>query len=111
MRVSFCPLVAALLASLASQALAVDYGRTPGHFAVSPSGAATYSLPIWTPPGPNGLTPSISVSYNSQAANGLMGVGWNLNATASIERCNRTVGQDGSAASIDLTSNDRYCIG
>jgi hypothetical protein len=91
--------------------LAVDYGRTQGAFNVSTSGAATYSIPIWTPPGPNGITPSISVNYNSQGGNGLAGVGWSLSAVSSIERCNRTKHHDGNGGAIELTSNDRYCIG
>ena len=76
---------------LTSTALAVDYGRTTGAFAVSPGGAATYSVPIWTPPGPNGVTPSLSLGYSSQGGNGLAGVGWNLSAVSSIERCARTI--------------------
>jgi len=94
----------------AGTASAADYGRTSGAFSVSPSGAAMYSVPIWTPPGPNGLTPAISVNYNSQGGNGLAGVGWNLAAVTSIERCARTVQQDGTAGGVEMSSNDRYCI-
>ena len=79
--------VLGVLALVSGAAVAVDFGRTAGSFAVSPSGAAVYSIPIWTPPGPNGLTPTISVNYNSQGGNGLAGVGWNLSAVTSIERC------------------------
>jgi RHS repeat-associated protein len=99
------------LACLSVSAFAVDYGRTEGSFGVSPTGAATYTIPIWTPPGPNGLTPSLSLSYSSQGGNGLAGVGWNLNAAFAIERCARTKHQDGSDGGIDLTLNDRFCIG
>jgi hypothetical protein len=95
---------------ISSHALTADFGRTQGSFGVSPSGAATYNIPIWTPPGPNGLTPSISLNYNSQSGNGLLGVGWNLNATLSIERCARTKHQDSEAAAPDLSVNDRFCI-
>ena len=56
-------------------------------FQVSPStGAATYALPLWTPPGPGGLQPSLTLTYNSQevdsARAGLQaswaGMGWSL---------------------------------
>src|SRR4051812_38756233 len=101
----------AVVVLFVANAHAVDYGRTQGGFDISPTGAATYEIPIWTPPGPNGLTPSLSLSYNSQGGNGLAGVGWNLNAVSSIERCNRTDHQDASGAPIDLSMNDRFCIG
>jgi hypothetical protein len=104
-------LLGALLAFSSVTVFAVDYGRTEGSFGVSPAGAATYSIPIWTPPGPNGVTPSLSLSYSSQGGNGLAGVGWNLNAALAIERCTRTKHQDGNAGGIELSANDRFCIG
>jgi hypothetical protein len=58
------------------------------------SGAASYSLPLWTPPGPGGLQPELSLSYTSQAVEAALprlsqaswaGMGWSLD-TGSIER-------------------------
>lgn len=57
------------------------------------TGAATYSFPIWTPPGPAGLSPALSLSYNSQVIDeataftqaGWAGMGWSLD-TGSIQR-------------------------
>jgi len=42
------------------------------------SGAFTYSIPIEVPPGRHGLTPQLSLVYNSSAGNGFLGVGWDL---------------------------------
>lgn len=42
------------------------------------SGAFTYSVPIEVPPGRHGLTPQLSLVYNSSAGNGFLGVGWDL---------------------------------
>ena len=106
-----CALAGALLVSFASNLYAVDPGRTNGSFGVSNSGAATYNISIWTPPGPNGITPKIAVGYSSQAGNGLAGIGWNLSAATSISRCERTKAQDGNAAAVDLTLGDRFCLG
>ena len=83
----------------------------PGSFAVSPSGATNYTIPIWTPPGPNGVQPSLALSYSSQGGNGLAGMGWNLAAVSSIERCPRTTAQDGADEGVLLSMSDRYCIG
>ena len=63
--------------------------RLPGlqEFQVSQfTGAATYSMPIWTPPGPAGLQPKLTLTYNSQAVDSprwanrgfLGGMGWSL---------------------------------
>ena len=93
-----------------SSAMAADFGRSSGTFTVSSSGSATYTIPIWTPPGPNGVTPSISLNYSSQGGNGLAGMGWNLSAARSIERCPRTKHQDGSVGAVALSTSDRYCI-
>jgi hypothetical protein len=41
----------------------------------------------------------------------LAGIGWNLAAVSSIERCPRTTAQDGVDAGIELSTSDRYCIG
>src|SRR5688572_25720818 len=95
-------LVSALLLGSCTSVLAVDFGKTAGSFAVNPSGAATYTIPIWTPPGPGGLSPTISLNYGSQAENGLAGVGWNLSAAREISRCERTRHQDGNPGGIEL---------
>jgi len=42
------------------------------------TGAATYKIPIKTPPGRSGMAPSLSLMYNSHQRNGWVGVGWNL---------------------------------
>ncbi|MEW5829920.1 MAG: SpvB/TcaC N-terminal domain-containing protein, partial [Chloroflexota bacterium] len=59
------------------------------------TGAASYSLPIQVPPGPAGLQPNLSLSYNSQVIDqasfmtqaSWVGMGWSLD-TPYIERNN-----------------------
>ncbi|MCH2041011.1 MAG: hypothetical protein MK185_10300 [Saccharospirillaceae bacterium] len=62
-------------------------GSDGGSFRVSESGTATYAIPIDVPVGPGGVRPDVSVSYNSNSGNGLMGMGWSLNAVSTISHC------------------------
>jgi hypothetical protein len=62
------------------------------------------------PPGTAGMAPSLSIAYNSQARNGLLGMGWHLEGLPSIGRCPRTVAQDGVRGSINYDADDRFCL-
>jgi hypothetical protein len=101
-------IVAAMVTSNAGFAAV---GRTPGSFAVGESGEATYSIPIWVPQGPRGMQPALTLEYGSRTGNGPLGVGWTLGGLSAIERCARSISQDGTAGPIArLTSLDRYCL-
>jgi RHS repeat-associated protein len=81
-----------------------------GKFSISPGGQATYEVPIHTAPGSGGLTPNISLRYNSGAGNGLLGWGWSISGLGSISRCRQTESQDKNAAPITWTEEDRFCL-
>ncbi|MDD6356783.1 MAG: FG-GAP-like repeat-containing protein, partial [Bacteroidales bacterium] len=68
---------------------------------VSQSGAATYSIPIECPEGINGLTPNISIEYNSQAGNGLLGLGWNIGGLSAFTRVPKDMYHDGGVYPLD----------
>lgn len=82
----------------------------PGKFAVSETGAATYEIPITAPPGTAGMVPSLSLSYNSHAGNGLLGMGWQLEGLPSLGRCPRTIATDGVRGVVNYDTNDRFCL-
>jgi RHS repeat-associated protein len=42
------------------------------------TGAATFGVPIALPPGVNGMTPALTLGYNSGSGNSWVGVGWSL---------------------------------
>ncbi|MDP2030516.1 MAG: SpvB/TcaC N-terminal domain-containing protein [Thiobacillus sp.] len=98
----------AFTASLAQAA--TTPGAIPGSFGVSESGAATYTIPIAVPPGTGGIEPKLSLAYNSQGGNGLLGMGWSLSGLSVIHRCPRTVAQDGVLGGVNYDANDRYCL-
>src|SRR4030095_14791299 len=95
---------------IASQAQATAAGSTPGSFRVTESGAAEYRIPIHVPPGIASMEPKLALFYNSQAGNGLLGVGWNLEGLSEITRCPRTMAQDGVRGGVNYDWNDRYCL-
>ncbi len=89
--------------------------RLPSMDAASVSsytGGASYSVPLWTPPGPNGLQPSLALSYNSQVIDSgtvlsqasWVGMGWSLD-TGSIERNMHTPGSGTSDDTFSLQLN------
>jgi len=83
-------------------------GSTAGSFNVTPMGAATYNIPIYAAPGTGGMVPQISVSYNSQAGNGLLGFGWNLSGLSAITRIVKPYYMDNEVNGINMDSNDMF---
>lgn len=99
------------IASTAAMSALAATGRTPGSASISPSGAATYSIPLWTPPGIRGLSPSLALTYSSRSGDGLAGVGFNVAFGQSvISRCNQTIVQDGAAGLATLAAADKFCL-
>ncbi|MCP4495033.1 MAG: hypothetical protein GY820_48185, partial [Gammaproteobacteria bacterium] len=88
-------------------------GATSASFNVAPSGSANYEIPIYTPPGIGDLQPELSIKYNSQAGNGLLGVGFNLSGLSAITRCARTRATDGISRVSeppDYDNSDAFCL-
>ncbi|WP_165782268.1 RHS repeat-associated core domain-containing protein [Leptospira brenneri] len=53
---------------------------------VDSGGNATFSIPLEVPDGTGGLTPGLSLSYNSGGGNGLLGKGWSLSGLSFLKR-------------------------
>ena len=85
-------------------------GAIAGVVDVSPTGAATYQIPIFTPPGTAGMQPQISIVYNSQGGNGLLGVGWDIAGLSAITRTGRTLYHDNVISTMNLDNDDRYLL-
>lgn len=102
-------LVFAVLVCTSAFAAAPPGASLSGEFSVTPSGAASYSLPLLTPPGV--LKPALAINYSSQAGNGLLGMGWSLDGLSSISRCPRVKSIDGvDDGALGFTANDRLCL-
>ena len=84
-------------------------GAIGGTVNVSALGGATYSIPILIPDGIKGVQPNLSVVYNSQSGNGLMGWGWNLNGLSAITRTGQCMFYDDTITNVDF-ENDRFLL-
>ena len=88
-------------------------GSTTGAFDVDENGAANYTIPIFAPKGRGGLAPQLALSYNSNASNGIAGVGWNITGVSAITRCLKSVEHDPGIeklSPIKLNNEDAFCI-
>ncbi|WP_081310723.1 SpvB/TcaC N-terminal domain-containing protein, partial [Pseudoalteromonas luteoviolacea] len=83
---------------------------TLGSFRVTEGGSASYTIPITLPSGIAGVTPEVSLTYNSQSPQSALALGWSLNAAESIARCRQTTAQDGGFKAINYDDGDRYCL-
>lgn len=106
----FALVVVAPTLLVASHVAYAAVGRTVGNFSVSSTGAAEYTIPLWTPPGINGMQPLLSLAYSSRKGSGIFGVGWSLEGLSSIHRCQKTWVQDGVARDVRNDSLDRFCL-
>jgi RHS repeat-associated protein len=104
----------------ARDAVSDRVGATAGQFRVDESGAATYSIPIYTPPGTAGVVPQLGFSYSSQGGTGPLGKGWGISGASGISRCRATrehgdffaggAAIDGDPAPINFSDSDRFCL-
>jgi hypothetical protein len=85
-------------------------GTLPGTFEVNETGAGVYTIPIQIPPGSAGVQPGLSLSYNSQAGDDLLGMGWNLTGISAITRCAADIMHDGINGAVAYNTNDRFCL-
>ncbi len=85
-------------------------GSIPGQFAVSPTGAATYTIPVEVSAGINGMQPNIAVSYSSQAGYGNLGTGWNISGISAITRGGKNLYNDTNTEGVKFNSSDALYI-
>lgn len=86
-------------------------GTTKGFVDVSPTGAASYNIPIFCSPGTAGMQPQISIVYNSQSGMGLLGHGWDISGLSSITRVPTNNFYDNNTEAVKLgTTSDKFSL-
>lgn len=85
-------------------------GAIEGAADVSSTGAAIYQIPIKVPDGTMQMQPQISVNYNSQSGNGIMGYGWGLVATSAITRIGKSYYYDEAVDDLKLNTSDNLML-
>ena len=85
-------------------------GFYPLDFHVNENGAATISIPLEFPEGINGMTPHLSLEYNSQAGNGIMGLGWSLGGMSKISRVPYTYEYNDESHSVQFSNEDQLSL-
>ncbi|MCX6280638.1 MAG: FG-GAP-like repeat-containing protein [Bacteroidetes bacterium] len=83
-------------------------GTLNGSLSVSLSGAATYNLPISLPPGVNGMQPNLSLQYNSQSGNSMLGIGFSLGGISTISRTTTDFYRDGNGVGVHGVHFNQY---
>ena len=86
---------------------------TEGSYEIDDFGGMNYTLKLTLPPGVNGLVPHLALTYNSQASQGIAGVGWGLRGLSIITRCPRSFPSEVDAPSTTyqtFSETDGFCI-
>ena len=84
-------------------------GEMPGGLSQTASGSASTSLTIELPPGPASVMPNITLSYDSNGRNGLLGVGFQLQSGLSrISRVGQTYDMDGRRTMVALDDQGSF---
>jgi uncharacterized protein (TIGR02594 family) len=113
-------LTGAVVPAPSSDDISDRVGATAGKFEVSSTGAATYSIPIYTTPGVAGFAPKLSLEYNSQGGDGPLGKGWSIAGTSMISRCRASretadfagdnQASGAGAGPLRMNSSDKLCL-
>jgi hypothetical protein len=85
-------------------------GRTAGSANVSDGGEASYSIPLFAPPGTHGMAPRLALVYGHRNASTLLGAGWSIAGLSAITRCQKNWAADGEARAVLNDYSDRFCL-
>lgn len=87
-----------------------EVGQIVIHSGTSSTGARTYEVPIDVYPGMRGFNPQLSMAYNSQQGNSVMGVGWSVSGLPMIVRSGKAMYYEGKPQGIVMDNSDAFVL-
>ena len=87
-----------------------EVGQIVINSGTSSTGARTYEVPIDVYPGMRGFNPQLSLSYNSQQGNSVMGVGWSASGLPMIARGGKTMYYEGKSQGVVMDNSDAFML-
>ena len=85
-------------------------GKIEDGFSVTPTGQVNYEIPIPVVPGTGGVSPKLSIVYNSSQKYGLFGYGFDLSGLSIINRTPSNRFNDGKAGVVNFTESDHFSL-
>ncbi len=85
-------------------------GKIEDGLTVTPTGQVNYEIPIPVVPGTGGMSPKLSIVYNSSQKYGLFGYGFDLSGLSIINRTPSNRFNDGKAGVVNFTESDRFSL-
>lgn len=100
-----------IMAALCQKSYSDDVvGKIDDDFSVTPMGQVNYEIPIPVLSGTGGVSPKLSITYNSSNKLGLCGYGFDLTGLSIITRVPQNMLNDGKVGYVNFTSSDRYAL-
>ena len=85
-------------------------GKTADSYEVTPNGQFHYEMPISVASGTGGMSPQLSIVYDSSKGDGLFGRSFDLSGISLISRVPRNLYRDGKADIIHFDESDRFML-
>ena len=85
-------------------------GKVSDEYDVTPNGQFHYNVPLTVVSGTGGMSPKLSITFNSSNGRGLLGYGFDLTGLSMICRAPQNLYRDGKADVIRFSSADRFTL-
>ena len=85
-------------------------GKVADSYEITPNGQFHYEIPVSVASGTGGMSPHLSIVYDSSKGDGLFGYGFDLSGISMISRAPRNLYRDGKADIIHFDESDRFLL-